>query len=363
VRDVSLSRRELINILVLGRKVPFTSGGQDILVKTLVGELKARNYNVDTVTLPFAATSKEYLVEQVLAWRLLNLNSFAGEKVDRVIATNFPSYFATHPKKSLWLVHQHREMYDLFASRYSDFSDDPRDEALRRWMYSSDIQAIQEAEVVTTISHTVTERLKEYNHIDALTLYPPLPLGSKYRCEEYQKYILSVGRVCSIKRIDLMVKALSKVREGISLKIVGLPDEPGIMEYLQNEIKKHNIEERVEFLGRVSDESLLDLYANCLMVYYAPHLEDYGYVTLEAFASSKAVITAVDSGGVLEFVRHNENGIIVNPDIHAIAEGINTVLEYEETVIKMGQKGYYDVAKAHLQNNSWDRIINVLLNQ
>ena len=107
-----------------------------------------------------------------------------------------------------------------------------------------------------------------------------------------------------------MLSAMSKVNEGLTLKIAGSSDEPAIENYLKSIVKKHNIEQRVEFLGRVSDEDLLDLYANCFAVYYAPYDEDYGFVTLEAIKSGKIVLTAEDSGGVLSFINNKENGLV-----------------------------------------------------
>lgn len=105
----------MANILVLGVKVPFTSGGQEVLVKTLCQELRKRGHNTDTVELPFSVFPKESLLNQAALWRSLNLEECGGEKVDLVIATKFPSYYAKHPRKSLWLVHQHRAIYDLYG--------------------------------------------------------------------------------------------------------------------------------------------------------------------------------------------------------------------------------------------------------
>ena len=152
----------------------------------------------------------------------------------------------------------------------------------------------------------------------------------------------------------------------ISLKIVGTPDEPGVLEYFKNEISKHHLESRVEFLGRVDDEELLSLFANALAVYYAPHNEDYGYVTLEAFASGKPVITAHDSGGVLEFVEHNVNGIIVDPNTDSIGHGINSLVDDKELAVKLGKAGRAFIEEAFLSSNGstgagWDLVIDSLL--
>jgi len=348
-------------ILVLGAKVPFTSGGQEALVKSLIRELKSRGHEADTIELPFSLPDRSSLLKQAALWRSLDLESFAGKGVDLVIATKFPSYFAKHSKKSLWLVHQHRPLYDLLGTAYSDFSDDPRDEAIRRFVSDGDEQVIRECAFVSGISENVVRRLDRYNGIKGVALYPPLPLGDRYRSKESEPYILSVGRLCGIKRIDMMLKALPIVHEHVKLKIVGQPDEPGILDYLTNETKKHHLTHRVEFLGRVDDEDLLDLYARAMMVYYAPHNEDYGYVTLEAFASGKPIVTAHDSGGVLEFCEHDVSGIVTDPSIDAIGHACNRLVEQGDLRRGMGLRGQELVERLGLRKGGWERVVDPLL--
>lgn len=351
----------MANILVLGVKVPFTRGGADALVHSLTQELRRRGHEADSVELPFQVWPKEILLNQVALWRSINFEAFGGKAVDLVIATKFPSYFARHPRKSLWLVHQHRPVYDLYAGRYCDFSDDPRDEELRRLLVQGDNKSIGECRCITGISKNVVERLREFNQIAGSPLYPPLPLGDRYACKQSEEFILSVGRLCAIKRIDLMIKALPIVHRNIKLKIVGTPDEPGIMEYFQNEIAKHHLTDRVEFLGRVDDETLIDLYSRAAFVYYAPHDEDYGYVTLEAMASGRAVVTATDSGGVLEFVEHERNGLIVQPTTDAIGHACNRLIEDKELCERLGNEGRAFIDSSGLARQGWDRVIETLL--
>ncbi len=346
---------------MLGVKVPFSQGGQEVLVGSLIRELKARGHNADVVELPYNIPEKGALLNQAALWRSLDLSTFAGKEVDLVIATKFPSYYARHPKKSLWLVHQLREIYDLHGGNFSNFSDDPRDEELRRMLVDGDTKVISECKFISGISSNVVQRLSHYNRIKAQTLYPPLSLGNRYKTGPAQNYILSVGRLLHIKRVDLMIKALPIVHPFMKLKIVGAPDAPGIMEYYKSEIDKHHLWDRVEFVGRVGDEELLDLYANAFAVYYGPYNEDYGYVTLEAMASGKPVITAHDSGGVLEFITDQENGIVVDPTTDAIGHGINGLLADRDRAAQMGLNGLRKIKELGVLESGWDKVIAGLL--
>ena len=351
----------MARILIAGVKAPFTTGGQEVLVRTLAAKLKEREHEVDIIELPFSPEPKERILHQMALFQGFDLSRAGGKEVDLLIATKFPSYYITHPRKSIWLVHQHRPLYDLYGSRYSDISDDPRDEQLRRLIVKADEQALQSASYISGISHNVVERLQQFNNIVGEVLYPPLPQGSAYYCKKAKPYILSVGRICSIKRVDLMLKALPHMPEEVTLKIVGKADEPGVMEYLNNEIEKHHLWHRVEFLGRVSDEELLELYAKSMAVYYGPHNEDYGYVTLEAMASSKPVITCNDSGGVLEFVKQEENGVILPPSSPEIGAAVTYLYQHMDKAKAMGERGRAMLEELSLIDAGWDAVIDGLL--
>lgn len=351
----------MARILVLGVKVPFTLGGQDALVNSLVRELRNRGHEADSVELPLSAETKEELLAQAAVWRTLNLDRFVGKDVDLIIATKFPCYFARHKKKSIWLVHQHRFAYELIGGRFSDFSDTAEDEAVRQLMYESDVQALGESSFVSCISKNVADRLEAFNGISSKVLYPPLPLGNRYRNEAPEPYILSVGRICYIKRLDYLVRAMPMVQHPVTVKVVGTPDDPTIMDYIHNEIERHHLWDRIEFLGRVSDDELLSLYAKSLAVYYAPFDEDYGYVTLEAFASGKPVIAATDSGGVLEFVTHEETGLVAQPTVESIADACNRLYRENELTERLSKNARAHVEKLGLLEIGWDDVIDGLL--
>jgi glycosyltransferase involved in cell wall biosynthesis len=350
----------MARILVLSVKVPFSHGGQDVLVATLAKELQKRGHEADVIALPYNPLPKQNLITQAAMWRALDLENVCGKEIDLVIATKFPSYYARHPRKSVWLVHQQRSIYELYGSQYSDIGDDPRDEAMRRMLTDGDLKVLGESAYLSSISKNVADRLSAFNGLSSEVLYPPLPLGSLYRCERPEPYILSVGRICRIKRLDMMINALALTR-GLKLKIVGVPDEPDALEFFKNEIKKHGMESRVEFLGRVGDSELIDLYARAMAVFYAPFNEDYGYVTLEAMASGKPVITAVDSGGTLEFVQDGYNGFVTQPKPDSVASVCNAMLSDPQLVERIGANGRAFIDQAGIADTGWDRVIERLL--
>jgi glycosyltransferase involved in cell wall biosynthesis len=116
------------------------------------------------------------------------------------------------------------------------------------------------------------------------------------------------------------------------------------------------VADRVDLLGTIDDEQILDLYAGALAVVYTPFDEDYGYVTLEGFLCHKPVVTATDSGGPLEFVVDGENGLVVTPEPEAVAAAINALAADRRRAAALGEAGF-DCA----QRITWDGVIDRLV--
>ena len=94
--------------------------------------------------------------------------------------------------------------------------------------------------------------------------------------------------------------------------------------------------DRVQFLGRVSDDRILDLLASCRAVCFPPFEEDYGFVTVEAFASRKAVVTCRDSGGPAELVVDGVSGFVCDPSPQALAHALSVLAEDRALAERMG---------------------------
>lgn len=340
-------------VLICAAQAPFITGGAEVLVRELRENLERRGFRADVACVPFNAYPPSEVVRQALAWRLLDVTESVGEKVDLVIATKFPSYVAEHPHKVPWLFHQYREAYDLFGSRLGSLSDTPEDRQIREAIRTLDHTSLRECRKIYTISRNVADRLLRYNHLEGTPLHPPPRHLGRYRNEGYGDFLLYAGRLESIKRPSLMVDSVAKARSGARLKIAGAGTLEG---ELGRQIERAGLADRVELLGFVSDDELLDLYARCRASLYVPVDEDYGYVTVESFLSGKPVITSTDAGGVLEFVEDSVNGTIAAAEPAALADAIDRLWALPETRLEeMGREGH-----GRVQHISWDRVIDRL---
>ena len=116
------------------------------------------------------------------------------------------------------------------------------------------------------------------------------------------------------------------------------------------------LEDRVDFLGFVSDEQVVEEYAGAMGMVLTPHDEDYGFTTLEAFFAGKPVVTCADAGGVLEFCRDGETGFVVEPDPGQIAERIDLLWEDRALCERLGHRGLEEVR----EKASWPRAVAAL---
>ena len=340
-------------VVVCEAQVPFVTGGAEFHVRALITQLRLRGYQADRVSLPFKWSPKEELLTHAAAWRLIDLSESNGKPIDLAIATKFPSYFVRHSNKVAWLIHQYRAAYELCGSEYSDFGHTERDVGLRQSIVDLDIRMLGECRRLFANAKNTASRLHRFNGLHAETLYHPPLLADRLHPGKQENYVLSVGRLESVKRVNLLIRAMSFVDRPTQLLVVG---DGSQRETLEELAETNNVVDRVKFLGQIENEKLVELYADALGVVYAPYDEDYGYVTLEAFLSGKPVVTAVDSGGTLEFVEDGVNGKICEPTGEALAVAINSLNNDRSRAAKFGTAGW-----ERARGITWDGVIEKLV--
>jgi glycosyltransferase involved in cell wall biosynthesis len=299
-----------VRILICTTQTPFARGGTETLTEGLRDALRERGHEAELVALPFTWTPRPQIMRGALAWRLLDLSAVDGRPVDLVIATKFPSYAIRHPRKVVWLVHQHRQAYDWYGTPLSDWGAQPGDAEARKALLALDRRTLGEARKLFAISRNVAGRLRRYNGLQAEPLYPPSHLRPLLRPGPFEPFILSVSRLDAAKRIDLLLRGLAHAPDAPRLVIAGRGLEQPRLERLAAELR---LGERVRFVGFQPDSEIAELYSRCRGVYYAPVDEDYGFSTVEAFQAGKPVVTTTDAGGVLEFVEDGVTGLVAPP--------------------------------------------------
>lgn len=156
--------------------------------------------------------------------------------------------------------------------------------------------------------------------------------------------ILYVGRHCARKRLELLIYALSVLREGhrdVKLVIVGRGTK-----YTQRVGKLAqdlDVGKSVLFTGYVPEEDLPKYYAMCDVFALTSQQESLGLTVLEAMASSKPVVVP-NVGGLPEVAEHDKSGFIFD-DFNGLVDGISSILSDERLARRMGREGRRRVLK------------------
>ncbi|HKY22369.1 MAG TPA: glycosyltransferase family 4 protein [Vicinamibacterales bacterium] len=340
-------------VIVCEVQVPFVHGGAEYHVRALHQQLRAHGYEAELVSIPFKWYPKEEILTHAAAWRLIDLSESNGDPIDLVIGTKFPSYFVRHPNKVAWLIHQYRAAYELAGTPYSDFSHSDEDVGLRQSLIDLDGKMLGECRRLFANARNTADRLKKFNGLDAEPLYHPPPFADRLGAGPYGDYVLFVGRLESIKRPELAVRAMQQVERPIRLIMVGDGTQRTRTEELAESL---GVSDRIDFAGAVGEQALIDLYKGALAVVYSPFDEDYGYVTLEAFLAHKPVITTTDAGGPLEFVEDGTNGIVTDPAPEALTAAINRLAADRSYTARLGDAGFERARRV-----TWDGVIEKLV--
>ncbi len=160
-------------------------------------------------------------------------------------------------------------------------------------------------------SKLVQQRLWKYYRQTGTVIHPPVNTERFTVSHQPGTYYLAGGRLAPYKRFDLAIEAFNHLK--LPLKIYG---DGSALSQLQA-LAKPNI----EFVGRVPDAALNDLYAGAI-AFLNPQEEDFGITAVEAMAAGKLVI-AYAAGGALETVKPNVTGkLFTTQEWEALADAV-----------------------------------------
>lgn len=381
-----------MKIAIVGPKpVPYVVGGAENLMQGLVDAINEENvHSADLVKLEVQELSFWDLIDSYYHFYQLDLSDY-----DMIITTKYPAWMVKHPNSVCYMLHTLRGLYDtyhlmnkpmevekgckkvdellafmaehanyesleeffrlVFAMRndksipekYYEFPGP----LIRKLVHYMDFCALSQDGVqkLYAISDTVKNR-KDYfpAGYDVATIYPPTVM-KECTCKKYE-HLFFCSRLDSPKRIDMLVRAMKYVKSDVKLYIAGKGPEKEKLEKLAAG------DDRIKFLGFVSDEELENYYANAIAIPYFPYDEDYGYITVEAMLHKKPVITTTDAGGPNEFVENGKTGYVVKFDEKEIAKAIDLIVSDRDKARAMGEAGYEIVSKIN-----WKSAVEELL--
>lgn len=348
------------NIVIATSQVPFYYGGNEILAENLAKELNNAGYNACVYFTP----RNQYdtfssLLSGYAANRFIDLKGYPWKnRIDQLISLTYPSYAVKHPNHISWFTHRMREYYDLWERWLGKEKNSAARLGLRfqrKLLHSIDRHYIKRLNGLFCISGVVRERLRKWGGFEAEVLYPPPKDDRNYLSNDYKPYIFAMSRLTEMKRMHLLVEAMGLVKNAsVQAYIAGEGEEKSSLAAL---IEAKKLGGRVKMLGRITEEEKHDLMMECRAFYFMPYEEEYGISAVEAMKRGKPVITAPDSGGPLDFITHNETGIVAVPEPQQVAAAIDGLITDEQAAVRIGK-----AASSAVSGITWENVIRKIVN-
>ncbi|MCU7836166.1 MAG: glycosyltransferase [gamma proteobacterium symbiont of Taylorina sp.] len=387
--------------------VPFTIGGAEKLWWGLLDAINQQGeHQAELIKIPSPERQFSELISSYRHFSELDLLHF-----DQVISTKYPAWMVDHPNHHCYMQHKLRGLYDTYhfsglscsIDELQDYScpelkqlyqllndkNKSREQLIPFWelwqqlndlikqqqlppqifafpgslsraiIHFLDDVALQPGKIkrFCAISENITHRQDYFPaHTAVQVIHHPSDLrGFKNQSQNKDlmtdPYIFTISRLDAPKRIDLLIKAFIRVPADIRFRIAG---EGPMKKQLQQLAQS---DPRIELIGRISDQQVIEEYAGALFIPFIPYDEDYGLITIEAMKSQKAVLTTIDAGGVNEFVENGITGYSVAADEISLARAMKQLIEVPEETINMGKNALQKV-----QPVNWKNTIRQLLN-
>jgi glycosyltransferase involved in cell wall biosynthesis len=173
-----------------------------------------------------------------------------------------------------------------------------------------------------------------------------------------EREVLSVGALRAEKRHDRVLDAVAWIpaERRPTLRIAGYamgPDGHDFAECLQRAASKKGVTLRMD--AGVTDDRLRDAYRRCAVVAFAPYLEPFGLVALEAMACGTPVV-GVAEGGLRESIQDGITGLLTGSDPAEIAAALDAVLSDPALAARLGKQGRESVCERWTWERSVDRL-------
>jgi glycosyltransferase involved in cell wall biosynthesis len=178
----------------------------------------------------------------------------------------------------------------------------------------------------TAISRAVASRIRHCYDREARVVHPPVDIDRIHpNRQPPEAFYLLLGGFVPYKREDLAIEAFRRLRR----RLVVAGDGP-----LRARLEA-GAPDNVEFVGRVSDGELADLYASCRALIY-PQEEDFGIAAVEVQAAGRPVI-AFAGGGALDTVipLERDDHWLRHERVSTTADGVPGALDSETAATGM----------------------------
>lgn len=247
----------------------------------------------------------------------LAFKSFDFSRYDIILSSATGAYFpnSLNKKTARLICYCHtppRYLYGLPTAR--NFQNNPVLKPIinlmNHFLRLADFSYSQNVDQYLSNSATTSQRIQKFYHRDSVIIHPPIDLPVNFKPQtKKQEYFLTGGRLARAKRYDVAIEACKLLN--VPLKIFGR-DFAGYESELRklaglSAVASAKEEPSIEFLGEITLQTKVDLFAHAKAFLFCSDNEDFGMIPVEAMAYGCPVV-AYKSGGVMETVIDGKSG-------------------------------------------------------
>lgn len=325
-------------VLMLNYEFPPLGGGGGVAAHALAKGLIQNGYEVDYLTSGFKDLPRHEVVDGIHVYRVwvpgrrelatANMVSMASYLLSafwkgvQLCRKHDYAFVNTHfvvPTGPLgWILSKLFGIKNILSIHGGDIYDPTKKlSPHQHWYYRVAIRFLlnNADRVVAQSTNTKQNAVEFYNPKRAIEI---IPLAYEARAfskvpratlglENDTTYLMGIGRLVKRKGFETLIKALTFLDSGIKLIIVGEGPERA---FLEGEITKHNLHDRVQLVGSVSDEEKFQYLAVANVFVLSSVHEGFGIVVQEAMQVGIPIV-ATNNGGQTDLIRDGVNGYLV----------------------------------------------------
>ena len=234
---------------------------------------------------------------------------------------------------------------------------DPLIKLYNKRLATIQIKSIRRTKRLLANSHFTQEQIRKDFGIDSPVCHYGVDCDTfrPLQCIGKEDKVLSVGELSPRKGFDFVIESLGQIPspERPELFLACNVVDPSERDYIQSLAAQHEVS--LQILTNLNAEELAVEYNKARLCVYAPVLEPFGLVPLEAMSCGTPVV-GVREGGVQESIIHEHTGLLVGRDSGEFAQAIQRLSSDPELANEYGRNGREHV----LKNWTWEQSVALL---
>lgn len=345
------------NIYQITEDVSFNSGGVRTVLINLDDFINSSNINKSSILTNFKEKTDSYLVfkpNNLKIWNYsLNYQKYLHSKISEIDVLHLHGVFM-HPQFASSKLALQNNVPFIISPHGMLEPWHLNDKKIKKELYLKFI--LHKMLAKSNFLHAITPLEKENlfkltNHknifeIPNFIYHSKIPKEINYNPSE--EYFLFLGRIHPKKGLDLLIESMMKIEnKKIKLKIVG--EENQYSNELKKICEKHNLNNRVEFLGSVYGNDKYNLYSNAIAFVAPSYSEAIGMVNLEAAVCKTPVITTYNTGINPDW--NLNGGVMINTNTKELILALNDASNWSQK--ERNERG--NLLSTYVINNySWE---------